>query len=992
MPKEPATAPPTKLDPPANDSQVVFGHADPEAVVKTYSWLSERRPVPPALQQRLSALGYQPVEAPAPEAPADWLLYCWLSAPHVIFLDDNPTEKLGLDCLMLLEFAAGPLLFWVETPRQFPALQLQKPYVVATPELSVAQLRNRIQLAVSHHLLHAAVYDQTARLWDLMPFLVMARDRQGRILFANQPLCNSLGYPRNGLLGRYYAELFPHEANTVLQEDARLFETGEASSGQLVERISDGQEINFLKTLVPIVRGGYPIGALEVLRDVTAVLRTERELAEYRGQLERMVIKRTNQLTTANRELKESIASKDQTQAELAQAHAELTRANKLLSTSVDKRSRELAETNHALQDEILMRKKIEEALRQSEDLYRSTVSVMEEGILMLDTEGNVISGNLSAARLLGFNQHQLADLNIEAIRANAIREDGTAYTTRNFPLNWPYSRRSAVSAEIIGYARTESDRRWFRLNAQPVFRSRTEKPTLVVATLSDVTMRFQAEEALRRSHEMLAAVFQHSTDALIILQAEDLVVKSSNARAMELFGRPHQFNGYPIGQHLVGLTDVLGNAFTWPQLIEPTTYIGELQFRLSDGSSFWGAIALNRMMVSHQELRFLRITDISDKLKAEAERVRLEAAVNYARDAVLLTRQDAGTGELHIEYANIAFQHLLGFEQAAEQQTSVRAFATRNPDEDSYLMRRIAGSLKTQRSLQLEAPCYRKDGSSLIADWSLSPIRDINGQVTDWILILRDVTQRKRLENEMRQEQVKRQNDINKAMIYAQEQERGRIAEDLHDELGHNLSVLKMNLSVLQSKANELDPSIQKVLENSAELLDQTTMEVRNISRNLTPNLLFDFGLVAAIRNLVKRVIEGKGLQVEFITLNTDDQELAQTIEISVYRIVQELLNNTLKYAEAEEVNIQLTLQDDNLVLMYEDDGKGFDVAAVRAQNKGLGLKNMEARARLIAASLNIDSQPGHGSTFILEVPLVPQSPNAPEDNLPVPQLEGRA
>lgn len=197
-------------------------------------------------------------------------------------------------------------------------------------------------------------------------------------------------------------------------------------------------------------------------------------------------------------------------------------------------------------------------------------------------------------------------------------------------------------------------------------------------------------------------------------------------------------------------------------------------------------------------------------------------------------------------------------------------------------------------------------------------------------------------------------------AVMETQEDERKRIAEDLHDSLGHLLSTVKLNLQTL--------PNGQTQVHNSLQLLNQASEEIRNITFNLMPRTLEEGGLVPALNELAAKVTNAGTVKVLLHVHDMDRFVLEKQSQFNIYRIVQEAVNNILKHAEASEINIQLIGQADHITIMIEDDGKGFDPGT---NSKGRGLKNIVTRSLWLKGSLNIDSTPGRGTTITTEIPI---------------------
>lgn len=207
--------------------------------------------------------------------------------------------------------------------------------------------------------------------------------------------------------------------------------------------------------------------------------------------------------------------------------------------------------------------------------------------------------------------------------------------------------------------------------------------------------------------------------------------------------------------------------------------------------------------------------------------------------------------------------------------------------------------------------------------------------------------------------------------VIAAQEEERKRIARELHDETSQALTSLMVGLKFIEGSAGVSDVR-EKTIELRA-LAAQTLDEVHHLAMELRPSLLDDLGLVAAIQRYVKEYSINMNINVDVHVSGLDDVRLSSEIEIAVYRIIQEALTNIAKYAEAKTVSIVLRHRDSSLVAIIEDDGKGFDVPGVMASSnqRKLGLFGMYERASLFGGKLTIESQLGEGTTIYLEVPL---------------------
>ena len=201
-------------------------------------------------------------------------------------------------------------------------------------------------------------------------------------------------------------------------------------------------------------------------------------------------------------------------------------------------------------------------------------------------------------------------------------------------------------------------------------------------------------------------------------------------------------------------------------------------------------------------------------------------------------------------------------------------------------------------------------------------------------------------------------------AVLEAEERERIRIARDLHDGIGQMLAAARMTLGnyLSQKKIDVIE------IQNSLDLLEDSIREVREISHNMMPGTLTKFGLSSALKQFVNKINALGTLKVELQVVGIKGR-LDEKIEMMLYRIVQEIISNIIRHAEATKVSIELIKHDNELILMVEDNGKGFDIENV--ENQGIGLKNIATRVEYLNGYVNFDSSLGHGTSVVIEIPL---------------------
>ncbi|HLI06548.1 MAG TPA: sensor histidine kinase [Ktedonobacteraceae bacterium] len=207
--------------------------------------------------------------------------------------------------------------------------------------------------------------------------------------------------------------------------------------------------------------------------------------------------------------------------------------------------------------------------------------------------------------------------------------------------------------------------------------------------------------------------------------------------------------------------------------------------------------------------------------------------------------------------------------------------------------------------------------------------------------------------------------------IINAQEQERKRIARELHDETSQVLTSLLISLAVLEESLTA--PETRERIADTRRLAHQTLRAIRSLSIDLRPSALDDLGLLPALRWYVKEYQKKCSIEVNFVSSGFK-QRLPAEMETALYRIIQEALTNTARHSQARQVSILLREDGKEVEGIISDDGTGFDIEAIRRSpdsERGLGLAGMTERAVLLNGSLDIQSQPGHGTTITVHIPI---------------------
>ena len=232
-------------------------------------------------------------------------------------------------------------------------------------------------------------------------------------------------------------------------------------------------------------------------------------------------------------------------------------------------------------------------------------------------------------------------------------------------------------------------------------------------------------------------------------------------------------------------------------------------------------------------------------------------------------------------------------------------------------------------------------------------------------------IYQRRVMLQQMRMQEIEAeyQKELLSATLQTQEKERLRIAKDLHDEIGAMLSAVKMNVNLIDKRLKK-QGATEIGIEDSREVIDAAIKNVRRISHDLMPPSLEKLGLTAALKEFFEKTEVMTGVDTRFSCTETP-QRLDAQLELALFRIVQESVNNALKHAQASLIEASLGIDPTRIHLQIKDNGSGFDVPAAQAKS-GLGLKSLESRTAMIGGKLQINSTPGKGTQITLTLPHV--------------------
>jgi PAS domain S-box-containing protein len=340
---------------------------------------------------------------------------------------------------------------------------------------------------------------------------------------------------------------------------------------------------------------------------------------------------------------------------------------------------------------------------------------------------------------------------------------------------------------------------------------------------------------------------------------------------------------------------------------------------------------------------------NITDKIKSEEE-LRFQAKLlQNVNDSIIFTDLEGS-----ILYANNGTEYLFGY----NKETLIdKTMALLFPEQYKDLLISELNVLIDFKPYQAVWQGKTSKGKVIWTDVKISLLHTTEAEPEGYIVISKDITKRKKAEEK-----------VISSLITGKDNERARIATDLHDGLGQLLAASSYSFNNIEEDIEKLSEDVITNYRTGIGLLNKAVGEVRNIALNLMPKSISQFGLISSISSLIKTIENNSKIKI-FLSENIGKKRFEQQIEINLYRITQELLNNAIKHSKASKINVQYLLIDDELVFIYEDDGVGFNYNPKKTL--GDGLINIKNRVTAMSGFISINSKKGRGTSVSIELNL---------------------
>lgn len=606
---------------------------------------------------------------------------------------------------------------------------------------------------------------------------------------------------------------------------------------------------------------------------------------------------------------------------------------------------------------DVTERKLTEEKLKEQEALSQRIIGAAMEGYCRLDLRGRFLDVNEAYCRMTGYTRKELLAMRISDLDVNKLSPEETSQHIQHI-----------LKAGSDRFETRHCRKDGKLIDVEVIASSLKLRDNYVFAFIRDTTERKQAESLLRASEERFRQMADNIREVFWMTdQGKNEMIYVSRGYE-EIWGRTCQ--------------SLYESSLSWIEALHPddrervvdavfskqaTAQYDEV-YRIirPDGSIRW--IQDRAFPIRDDSGNVYRIVGIAEDITKRKEvwdalcesEARKSAIMRVALDGIITIDHTGKIVELNSAAEKIFTHHrskLVGEDIMQIIPQSLRPWFL------DGLEKCFTGEKGPAAGSRIEITALRADGSQFFAELTITRIR-LKGQPT-FTLYIRDITQRKRAEEELR--------SLHRRVIEVQEAERLRIAFELHDGINQLIASVKMRLNKVQDNLPELKPAAREILSRCDHLLIKALEENRRIAHNLRPSDLDHLGLTAACRNFCDEFQSRTNLQVQ-CRITSFSRRLPSGVELNLFRIVQEAINNIEKHAQAKTIKLLLDDRDGVIHLKIQDDGRGFDPRKPNENKKkghGLGLTSIRERALSLGGTCKVRSAPKKGTSITVSVPL---------------------
>jgi len=611
----------------------------------------------------------------------------------------------------------------------------------------------------------------------------------------------------------------------------------------------------------------------------------------------------------------------------------------------------------------VTVRKLALELARQGETELREAQRLAKIGSWKWDLETDTVTWSEELYRITG------RDLSLPAVSYQGHRDLFTPDSWERLQSVVEEALRTGTPYELdMEMIRSDGAKLWLVARGEAL-RDFTGRVVRLHGTVQDITERKRAEEELRESEEKFRSVFRDAGIGMAIVSPDGRFLAGNEAFS--------KYIGYTEEELLARTVQSVTHPEDWPMLSE------KLRRALADGVCFqglqkrclhkngqvlWGECSASLIRDVHGNPQYFvaEVLDITEHKQAGQTLRESEERFRLVADTAPVLMWMSGRDKL-CNFFNQCWLDFTG--QSMEHEIGEGWASGVHPEDLTYCLKTYSGAFDARVDFEMEYRLKRFDGKyRWIVDYGV-PRFESDGSFCGYIGSCIDITDRKSTEASLE--------ELSGRLINAQEQERTRIARELHDDFSQRLALQGIGLAQLWKKLPESEIEERAKVQELMKRTQEISSDMHSLSHQLHSSKLEHVGLAPALMGLCKEFTSKFKIQIEF-TDRADSFEIPKDVALCLFRIAQEALSNVFKHSQAKEARVELSGAKNEIELRIVDGGLGFD-SALSNGKAGLGLISMRERLRLVGGRLSVHSVPMHGTEVAAEVPLS-LSTHAPE------------
>ncbi len=567
-------------------------------------------------------------------------------------------------------------------------------------------------------------------------------------------------------------------------------------------------------------------------------------------------------------------------------------------------------------------------------------------GVLLTDADGHITWCNKSFIELSGYNLEEVYGKK----PGNVLQGPETSKIAIRF-MSGKLKKSKSFKCDLLNYKKS-GEKYWVRIFCQPQFDD-NGKLDSYFSILADISFEREAHQKLLDNEKKYRALIEYSKDGLSIISSNPRTVDILAGKDILGYSNEDYYNSPPESYIHPDDINLVNSAFfdimhdpSKSESREYRAYKKEVGYIWIE-STFHNMLnvpSVNGIVANFRDINDRKLSE--ELLRSSEEKYR----ILFNENPLALIVWDPKT-YLILEVNEMACKE---YGYSRKEFIGLNTKKIIFPELVPRFVNYAAGlSNQTAAAISYSSINVKKDGSLIYIDITFQPFNYFGVKAS--VAMIKNINEQVKLEKELSEERYENQNQITEAVLKAQEQERAHIGRELHDNINQILATSRLYIEYAQKTPEMHDMLLFK----ARDFILSAIQEIRSLSKSVLPPSISDVGLAASLDDLLDTIREINHFKFETVW-KIKEELLSPNLKLTIFRIVQEQLNNIIRHAKAKNVSISIKSVDDKVTLLIKDDGVGFEKGK---ESNGVGLRNIESRAALFNGKIDIDSTPGKGT-----------------------------